>query len=91
MIILQVAGRNFQALDGSLPREGWLARLAAPLLLSPNKKTGAPAGMERYPGRRIAQCAILTESVPSMAVVLSIRRPFSIPMVSPFWKFVFWV
>ena len=88
MIILQVAGRNFQALDGSLPREGWLARLAAPLLLVPNKKTGAPAGMERYPGRRIAQCAILTESVPRM-VVLSIRRPFSIPMVSLFWKFVF--
>ena len=48
MITLQVVGRNIQALDGSLLREGWLARLAAPFCFeSPNKKTGAPAGMER--------------------------------------------
>ena len=81
-----VAGRNFPALNGSLlPKAGCRGR--PPTCVEFQLETGAPAGMEREPSRRFAQCAILTESVPKMGVV-SNNEPSRIPMVSPFWKFV---
>jgi hypothetical protein len=93
MLPFQLAGRNIQVLERFTP----LGRLfsaasrtsAASLRRIWNQvKTGAPAGKPAFvPGRRIAQCAILTGALPWIGVPLS-SMPFRFPTVSPILKFI---